>query len=355
MADKNTLTGAELERYRRHLALPEFGVAEQSLFKKAKVLIVGAGGLGSVALPFLAGAGIGHITIYDDDKVDTSNLHRQTIYKNSENGLSKAELAAQYAQNLNPDIQVTAIQKRFIDMSESENCDLIFDGSDNFATKTRLNQISIERHIPLIGASVNRTEGQCGIFAGYAGDRPCYHCLFPELPQEARNCNEAGVLGTAAGLTGLYQAHLALLYLAGLYNTQPGLFLSFDFQTHRLEKLTVSKNDNCRICSSHGQKWQPVKNKKGHHKMAQLISYENLKNENYVIVDVRTDEEIANDPMPEDIIHIEVSQIPARYEELPKDKLLAFVCAGNVRSVQAAEYLEALGYENVTVLDKFSI
>ena len=341
-----------MKRYARHMALPDFGAFEQQSLKNAHILMIGAGGLSAAALPYLAGAGIGKITIYDDDTADISNLHRQTIYKTEQTGQNKAELAARYASSLNPSIKIKAISERFsINEIEKTNFDLIFDGSDNFQTKTMLNVLSIKTETPLISASVNQYSGQCGIFAGFAEDQPCYSCLFPELPKNARNCNEAGVLGTAAGITGLYQAHLTLLFLADLKKTVPGTFLSFDYAKQRLQKFTVSKNKNCTVCNHNGKKWT---NKKDDKAMIDLISYEDLQNKNHIIVDVRTSEEIESDPIP-NATHIEVSEIPARHEELPKDKMLAFVCAGNVRSVQAAEYLSALGYDNVIVLDKFSL
>lgn len=364
------LSTDDMERYTRHMALPDFGVAEQMVLKNTRILMVGAGGLGAAALPYLAGAGIGHITICDDDVVSVSNLHRQTIYKNNEQGQSKAERATAYAQSLNPEIEVKASTSRlrhceeakptrqskvdcFATLVMTDKYDLIFDGTDNFETKTLLNQLSIETKTPLITASVNQYNGQCGIFAGHAADMPCYSCLFPDLPSDARNCNEAGVLGTAAGLTGLYQAHLTLLFLARLKNTQPGTFLSFDFAQHRLQTLNVHKNKSCQVCNHQGEKWQNTNKKEK--TMTDMITFDDLKSKDHIIVDVRTDGEIANDPMPEDILHIEVSEIPARHEELPKDKLCAFVCAGNIRSVQAVEYLSAMGYENIIVLDKFSV
>lgn len=348
-----SLSQDELELYSRHMALPEFGVAEQLALKNAHILVVGAGGLGAAALPYLAGAGLGKITICDDDVVSKTNLHRQTIYTQDQEAHNKAELAARYIAALNPSVKVKAITTRFAE-AQNDNYTLIFDGSDNFLTKSMLNELSVKHQVPLITASVNQIKGQCGIFAGYASDKPCYHCLFPELPKEARNCNEAGVLSTAAGLTGMYQAHLTILYLAGLYDTAPGTFLSFDFKTHRVQNLSVTKNPDCHTCNTEGEVWSHTIQKQDK-TMTEMISYDDLKTKDYVIVDVRTEGEIANDPIPEDVIHIEVSQIPARHEELPKDKTLAFVCAGNVRSVQAAEYLSALGYDNVIVLDKFSV
>jgi len=316
--------------------------------------MVGAGGLGAAALPYLAGAGIGHITIYDEDSVDLTNLHRQTIFKTDDKGRSKAKIAGEYASALNPHIIVSAVPERLNASTVlPQKYDLIFDGSDNFETKSFLNNLSVKTKTPLIGASVNQYAGQCGIFAGFAADKPCYHCLFPTLPDDARNCNEAGVLGTAAGLTGLYEGHMAILFLAGLDGAAPGDFLSFDFKTHRLQSILASKDPACAHCTTAGENWTHPKEKEDK-KMIEILSMEALKPKDHIIVDVRTRGEIEADPI-HGALHIEVSEIPARHEELPKDKLLAFVCAGNVRSMQAAEYLSALGYDNVVVLDKFSL
>lgn len=335
------------ERYIRQLALPEITIKDQQRLSQTRIAMIGAGGLGCAALPYLASAGIGNITIYDDDTVGRSNLHRQTLYKDAEIGQSKAEAAANYARALNPDITITANSNRF--KGDQHSYDLLIDGSDNFKTKTLLNQISIETKTPLISASVNQWAGQIGIFAGYAKNKPCYHCLFPELPTDARNCNEAGILGTSAGITGLYQAHVVLGYLIGLENFEPGVVLSFDFKTLRMQTLTLEKNNQCPHCKNANEEWAQQEKT-----MAELISMADLSTKDHLIVDVRTDQEVANDPI-EGALHMELQTVPARHEELPKDKLLAFVCAGNIRSVQAAEYLEGMGYGNIIVLDKFSI
>lgn len=352
--DTSLLAPHELSRYQRHLSLPDFDIAAQLRLKKAKLLMVGAGGLGAAALPYLAGAGIGHITIYDEDSVDLSNLHRQTIFKTADKGRSKAKIAAEYASALNPHIIVSAVPERLkVSTVLPQKYDLIFDGSDNFETKSFLNSLSVDTKTPLIGASVNQYAGQCGIFAGFASDKPCYHCLFPHLPNDARNCNEAGVMSTAAGLTGLYEAHMAILFLAGLNGAKPGDFLCFDFQNHRLQVLEATKDPECPHCAHTDKNWSHPKEKETK-AMIEMLSMEALTPKDHIIVDVRTRGEIEADPI-EGALHIEISDIPARHEELPKDKLLAFVCAGNIRSAQAAEYLSALGYDNVVVLDKFSL
>ncbi|MGB0720640.1 MAG: ThiF family adenylyltransferase, partial [Bdellovibrionales bacterium] len=219
-------------------------------------------------------------------------------------------------------------------------------------TKTLLNQISINTQTPLISASVNQWQGQIGIFAGYAKNAPCYHCLFPDLPDDARNCNEAGILGTSAGIAGLYQAHVTLCYLLGFDTAKPGTILTFDFKSFRTQTLTLDKDPACPHCQNANHIWASQKQEAT---MPDLITYDDLKTKDYVIVDVRTAPEITDDPLPKPAIHMELQTVPTRHAELPKDKILAFVCAGNVRSAQAAEYLSGLGYKNVCVLDKFSL
>lgn len=339
-----------LERYQRQLALPEIGIAQQKTLSQTHIAFIGAGGLGAPALPYLAASGIGKITIIDHDKISLANLHRQTTYKTSEVSVSKAEALAAYLMALNPECSITAITTRAQDFENWDNITLLIDGSDNFETKSFLNDTSINHQIPLISASVNQWAGQAGIFAGYAAGAPCYHCLFPELPTDARNCNEAGILGTSAGLAGLTEAHLALLFLLGIEHA--GTVLTMDFKSLRTQKLKLDKNSDCPHCqNAKGD----IASYKQEAQMAELLSLAELKIHDHVIVDVRAEWEIERDPIPAETIKIELTTLPHRIEELPKDKLLAFVCAGNVRSAQAAHYLEGLGYKNVCVLDKFSI
>ncbi len=306
-----------------------------------------AGGLGASALPYLAGAGIGRITIIDHDVVDITNLHRQTIYKESDAGKSKATLAADYLKSLNSEIKVTAIGEKLSAGNAEKFCngfDIILDGSDNFETKSLLNTMSIKTKTPLITASVEEFNGMAAIFAGYYENAPCYHCLYPELPLDACNCNEAGILGTVAGLAGLYQAHLALCYLLNIGATGIGSVLKFDFRNFRAQHLNLKKNPDCAHCAEGKEKAIQMTPKKN----IPLIRPADLKN--HIIVDVRTHEEIANQPI-DGAVHYPLDTFVARYRELPKDKLLALACASNIRSRHAAEFLAANGYENVCVMD----
>jgi len=337
-----------MDRYEKQIALPGITPAHQEFLKGTKLLMVGAGGLGAAALPYLAGAGIGHITIADADNVDISNLHRQTIFKEADAGKNKAELAAVYIRDLNPDIKVTAITQKITSAKQCEGFDIILDGSDNFETKTLLNEISIKLKTPLVSTSVEQFSGNAAIFAGFDKNAPCYHCLFPELPIDCVNCNDAGILGTVAGLAGLYQAHLTLCFLLGIGDVGPGSVISMDFKSMRTQQLTLQKNPECVICkkATYGAQRAAMTAPN-----IPLVHPDDLND--HIIVDVRTNDEVAMDPIA-GALHIQLDTIPARYTELPKDKLLAFACASNIRSRRAAEYLYSLGYTNVCVLDRLA-
>ena len=351
-----------MERYIRQLSLPEIDLLKQEKLSETCILMVGAGGLGSPALPYLAGAGIGHIIIADHDTVDASNLHRQTIYRTSQAGRNKAELAGAYLESLNPEIRVSTIAEKLTEDNTGElltayNIDIILDGSDNFATKALLNALSVALGIPLITASVNQFAGQIGIFEGYDSDKACYRCLFPEFPSDARNCNEAGILGTSAGIIGMLQAHLTLLCLLDIDQEKTENFWNINLKTLRIESFRAPKDSACPHCN-HTQKntQKPTKGKT----MVEMIGIDQLNDEDSVIIDVRQPEELLADPLNNDLItsapvNIPLPELTGRLDELPADKRLAFVCAGNIRSAQAAEYLSAKGYENICVLDKFTI
>jgi molybdopterin/thiamine biosynthesis adenylyltransferase/rhodanese-related sulfurtransferase len=350
-----------MDRYARHIALPDIGLAGQEKLKNCCVVMVGAGGLGSAALPYLAAAGIGNITIIDHDSVSLSNLQRQTIFRTDQIGQNKAECARDYLLALNPDIKVFALTEKLTqkngltEFSErtpwhmAGNFDVILDGSDNFTAKLLLNELSLQTETPLISASVNGFSGQIGIYAGYQAGAACYRCLFPDLPAAAQNCNDAGVMGTAAGLTGLYQAHLALCFLLQIGPAKPGLFMDIDFKTMTHKLLHVSKDTTCPACAGANQKG--VTPMPGDNTHIPLLHPSALAGKDCLIIDVRTAAELETKPMPPGAVHIELSSLPGRYSELPQDKLLAFACASNIRSHQAAAFTQAMGYDHVCVYD----
>ncbi len=349
-----------MNRYARQIALPDIGLTGQEAFSAAHICMVGAGGLGATALPALAAAGIGNITIIDHDVIDITNLHRQTIYRTDQTGQSKAECAAEYLRALNPEITVTSITEKLTADNASDifsrlnNITLLLDGSDNFTTKSLLNDIAITLQTPLISASVNQWGGQIGIFEGHKHDKPCYRCLFPEFPTDAQNCNEAGILGTSAGLVAMMQAHTALLYTK---NPEKILnFNSINLKTIRNEFIKTPKNSDCPHCNH-----TPIDtHKQKDTAMPDMISIDQLNDEETIIIDVRNPDEIEADPINNEQIKTPPINIPlpefiARIDDLPEGKRLAFLCAGNIRSRQAADYLSAKGYENICVLDKFSL
>lgn len=344
-----------LNRYIRQLALPEIDLIKQERLSQTHILMVGAGGLGAAALPYLASAGIGNITIADHDTVDVTNLHRQTIYKTAETGQKKAKLTAAYLHSLNPEITVNARTDKITrDNLPNETYDLILDGSDNFETKALLNDLSITTQTPLISASVNQWQGQIGLYEGFKENKACYRCLFPKFPTDTKNCNEAGILGTSAGIIGILQAHTALLKLL---NVNEFLFLSVDLKTLRISNIKTRKDCNCPHChpersGAQSKDLTPPNEKEP--PMVDLISKEEL-TENTCIIDVRQPEELEADPLPLASLHIPLPEFIARQGELPTDQPLAFICAGNIRSRQAAEYLSAKGRSDVYVLDKFSL
>lgn len=350
-----------MERYSRQIALTEIGLSGQEKLKNAHIVMVGAGGLGAPALPYLAAAGIGTLTIIDHDTVDIHNLHRQTIFKTNQIEKKKAELAAAYLKDLNPDITIHTITEKLTADNAQEflgtvEISLLLDGSDNFTTKSLLNDLSIALRIPLITASVNGFNGQIGIFEGYKDNQACYRCLFPDFPLDARNCNEAGILGTTAGIIGMYQAHFALCYLLEIENIKAGHFFTFDLKSIRTDCIKAHKDPSCPHCQN--SKKPTIQEKKT--KMADLIHIQNLNDQPTIIVDVRQPEELIADPVHHPLIthtplHIPLPELLARRDELPTDKRIAFLCAGNVRSRQAADYFYAQGMENVCVLDKFSL
>lgn len=333
-------------RYARQLALPEMTQNRQENLSKSRVLMIGAGGLGSAALPYLAGAGVGHIRIADHDAVSRENLHRQTIYRESDIGQSKATLAAQYLSDLNPDIEIEArAQKidRNIAPGFFKNFNLIIDGSDNFETKYFLNDISRRTQTPLLTASVERFQAMAGLFSGAAQD-PCYACLFPEAPLDACNCNEAGILGTSAGLAGLLQAHIALGFLLGLHFIDPGDIVSMDLKTLRLHKARVEKLSNCPACAAKDFTMNASDE-------IAILHPDDPVAQSCLIVDVRSHDEIIHTPRPHNI-HIPLDELAARVEELPHDKPLAFACLANIRSMKAAKFLASQGRKDVFVLDR---
>ena len=251
------LTPEQLKRYSRHIMLPEVGELGQGKLLDAKVLCLGAGGLGSPSALYLAAAGVGTIGIVDDDVVDESNLQRQVLHNIERLGMAKVESARKTLQALNPDVKVIPIEDRLDSSNVLEilsQYDLIVDGADNFPTRYLLNDASIKLRKPVVHASIFRFEGQVTTFLGDpdAGG-PCYRCLYPDPPPPgmAPSCQEAGVLGVLPGMIGTMQANEALKLILGVGEPLSGRLMVFDALKTKWRTMKLRKDPECRVCSKH--------------------------------------------------------------------------------------------------------
>ncbi|MCX5741886.1 MAG: molybdopterin-synthase adenylyltransferase MoeB [Proteobacteria bacterium] len=246
-----TLRPDQIERYARHLLLPEVGNAGQLKLLAAKVLCIGAGGLGSPSSMYLAAAGIGTLGIVDDDVVDASNLQRQILHGTDRVGLAKVDSAETTLRGLNPDVVIHKHRTR----SDPKNAlaligayDVIIDGADNFATRYLVNDAALRLGKPVIHASIFRFEGQITVFPAAGG--PCYRCLYPQPPppEEAPSCAEAGVLGVLPGILGVMQATEAIKIILGLGETLAGRLVVYDALKTRFRELKLRRDPGCPTC-----------------------------------------------------------------------------------------------------------
>jgi molybdopterin/thiamine biosynthesis adenylyltransferase/rhodanese-related sulfurtransferase len=255
VAVPSALDGPARERYARHLLLPEVGDAGQAKLLRAKVLLVGAGGLGSPAAFYLAAAGVGTLGIVDHDVVERSNLQRQILHTDARVGAAKVASARLALEALNPAVTVVGYETRLSGANADAilaGYDLVVDGSDNFPTRYLVNDACVKHRIPNVHGAVYRFEGQASVFwpARPRNAGPCYRCLFPEPPssRDAPSCAEAGVLGVLPGVIGLLQATEAIKLLLGIGEPLVGRMLCFDALEGRFAQLTLARDPACRIC-----------------------------------------------------------------------------------------------------------
>jgi adenylyltransferase/sulfurtransferase len=246
----------ELERYARHIVLREIGGAGQARFKAARVLVVGAGGLGSPVILYLAAAGIGTIGIADFDAVSLSNLQRQIVHRTADIGRTKTASAADAARAINPHVKIETHQLRLTqDNAEGliARYDIVADGSDNFATRFLVADACFFAKKTLVSAAVSEFSGQLSTFKPHEDGRPCYRCLFPEPPPpgSTRSCSETGVLGAAAGVMGTLQALEILKEIAGAGESMAGRLLIYEALETRFRIVTLRPDPACRLCGPH--------------------------------------------------------------------------------------------------------
>lgn len=249
-----SLSDAELHRYARQIILPQFGGAGQAKLKSAHIAVVGAGGIGCPALTYLAAAGIGKLTIIDDDSVDLSNLHRQPLFADADIGAPKAKVAARALQRINPHVETLAKVERLTSDNAAvllAGADLILDGCDNFATRLDVNAAAIALRIPLLSAAIGAFEGQVSLYEGWRADAPCYACLVGNDPNQAgMNCAEAGVMGALAGMVGTMAALEAVRALIGWGKPLMGHLTLVDMMDRRWREVRVAKDPGCTTCQT---------------------------------------------------------------------------------------------------------
>ncbi|HRE60349.1 MAG TPA: HesA/MoeB/ThiF family protein [Micropepsaceae bacterium] len=245
------LTDAQLERYARHILLREMGGRGQMRLLQSHVLVVGAGGIGSPALLYLAAAGVGHLSIIDHDVVDLSNLQRQVIHTTDRIDAPKVESAARAIAALNPDVKVTRLKSRITRENARAlvaGCDLVLDGSDNFATRFAVADACWFEAKPLVSAAIGEFDAQISVFRRGA-DRPCYRCFLPEAPPDGdRRCTELGVVGALAGVAGTWAALEAVKELAGFGESLAGRMLLIDGLSAETRTITLSRDPSCPLC-----------------------------------------------------------------------------------------------------------
>jgi sulfur-carrier protein adenylyltransferase/sulfurtransferase len=249
-----SITIDEVRRYSRHLIIPDVAMAGQKRLKNAKVLCIGAGGLGSPALMYLAAAGVGTLGIVDFDVVDESNLQRQIIHGQSDIGRSKAESARDSVLEINPLVTVNLHEERLDSSNVMEifaEYDLIVDGTDNFATRYLVNDACVLLHKPYVWGSIYRFDGQASVF--WADHGPCYRCLYPEPPPPGMvpSCAEGGVLGVLCGSVGAIQVTEAIKLLTGIGEPLLGQLMVYDALEMEYRKINVRKDPNCAVCGEH--------------------------------------------------------------------------------------------------------
>ncbi|MDQ3117505.1 MAG: molybdopterin-synthase adenylyltransferase MoeB [Verrucomicrobiota bacterium] len=355
------LNDAERRRYSRHIMLPEIGVAGQERLKAARVLCLGAGGLGSPAALYLAAAGVGTIGLVDDDRVALSNLHRQLLHGTKDVGRSKIESASERLRDVNSEIEVRLHACRFESGNAEEilrDYDLIVDGTDNFATRYLSNDVAVFARKPNVYGSIFRFDGQTTVFAPHLGG-PCYRCLFPEPPPPGAvpGCAEAGVLGVLPGIVGTMQATEALKLILGIGEPLIGRLVHFDALKMKFREFKVKRDPQCPVCGEQPTITEPIDYEmfcQGAPDLTKAVPQVQVRElaermrsgRPFVLLDVR-------EPFEFEMARIEgahlipLGELPARWRELDREKEIFVLCHSGLRSERAADFLRGRGCARV--------
>lgn len=250
-----TLSDDQLDRYARHIVLHDIGGAGQARLLDSHVLLVGAGGIGCPAIQYLAAAGVGTISVVDDDVVSLSNLQRQILYGDAQIGMAKVDAAQAAVARLNPDIKLHALNQRISADTSSDflnGVDIVIDGSDTFGTRLMVNDLCLAARVPLVSAAIGRFHGQIGTFSGWEADAPCYRCFVGDAhdPDDCDDCATQGVLGAMCGLMGSFAAMEAIRLLTGFGDDAKGKLHIFDGLKPAMRTISLPKDTDCTSCGA---------------------------------------------------------------------------------------------------------
>jgi molybdopterin/thiamine biosynthesis adenylyltransferase/rhodanese-related sulfurtransferase len=363
------LTTDEVRRYSRHLIIPDVGMTGQKRLKNAKVLVIGAGGLGSPALLYLAAAGVGRIGIAEFDEVDESNLQRQVIHGQADVGRPKAESARDSIKETNPYVDVVLHQERLDNdnvLGIFEQYDLIVDGTDNFATRYMVNDAAVLLGKPYVWGSIYRFDGQASVFwpAAPGGEAPCYRCLYPEPPPPGMvpSCAEGGVLGVLCASIGSIQVNEAIKLLTGVGEPLLGKLMIYDALEMEYRKLPVRKDPNCAICGENPTVTELIDYEAfcgalseeaadaaadstiSVSQLEQMLKERDNGDRDFVLVDVREPNEYEINRIPGSVLIPKGEFLNGNaIGQLPQDKPVVLHCKSGARSAEALAVLKGAG------------
>lgn len=351
-----------MARYARHLALPEVGLEGQRKLKRASVLCIGTGGLGSPSALYLAAAGVGRIGLVDADTVDLSNLQRQVLHGTGDVGRKKLDSARDRLREANPHTQVDLYDTYFRAENAMEiagGYDVVIDGTDNFPTRYLSNDVCAFLKKPNIYGSILRFEGQCSVFAPHVGG-PCYRCLLPEPPPPGSvpACAEGGVLGVLPGIVGLMQATEALKWIVGIGEPLVGRLVHFDALRFKFREFKLRKDPKCPVCGEHPSITQPVDSARfcglpatPPPEEGASLSVRELKRkldarEPFLLLDVREsfEWEICRIPGAR---RIALGDLPSQLHTLDRSGEIALLCKSGIRSAKALQLLQKAGFSRL--------
>ena len=351
------LSAQQARRYSRQIVIPQIQESGQERIRNAKVLCIGAGGLGSPALMYLAAAGVGTIGIVDFDTVDETNLHRQVLFGQSDIGKKKVDVAKSKIEESNPLVSVTTYPVRINPSNVLEimaGYDIVIDATDNFATRYLINDAAVLLNKPYVWGSVNRFDGQAAVFWSSLG--PCYRCLHPEppAPGTVQNCADAGVLGVLCASIASIQVNEVIKAITGIGELQIGKLMIYEALEAEHSKIDIHKNPLCVICGENPTQVNLLENYESFCGVASApeISVEDLKkkfaaNDDFILIDVREPDEFASSRIPGSVLIPKAHFFDATaLDLLPRDKEIILHCRSGVRSAHCLAIIQGAGFMN---------